>query len=370
MTNKFFLIIPPGFESLAKDELLEKWTRHFPSIPSPSLEMVSGGISLEADLPIGFSLNLILKIPTRVLLRLETFKCRDFPKLFNKVIKINWNIYLLGKLPEINSTSKSSRIFDSRKIEKCFHDGINEFYKRQPPKKKYLETEGPLFSLFIRFEDDECTISIDTSGEALYKRGNKTLTSKAPIRENLACGLLYFIKKELKTPIETLIDPMCGSGTFLFESQSFYELNNRRKFDFEFFPLFEKLKLPTLDTSGGYLFKENLGFDIDEKMVDTAKKNLHALNISGISFSKRDIFSDQDQKESPNVVILNPPYGFRIDIKEDLETYFKKIIQTIKRNYSPKILGILIPADIKIKLGKKLSFKNGGIKVNFWVFRP
>jgi len=218
MTYKFFLIIPPGFESLAKDELQEKWSIHFPTIALPTMDLTAGGISLETELPIGASLNLILKIPTRILLRLETFKCRDFPKLFNKVIKLNWNSYLLGKLPEINSTSKSSRIFDSRKIEKCFHDGIKEFYKRQPPKKKNLEKEGPLFSLFVRFEDDECTISIDTSGDPLFKRGVKTLTSKAPIRENLAAGLLYFLKKE--SSIETLIDPMCGSGTFLFESQT------------------------------------------------------------------------------------------------------------------------------------------------------
>lgn len=365
MTYKFFLIVPPGFESLAKDELQEKWSIHFPTITLPTMDLTAGGISLETELPIGASLNLILKIPTRILLRLETFKCRDFPKLFNKVIKLNWNSYLLGKLPEINSTSKSSRIFDSRKIEKCFHDGIKEFYKRQPPKKKSLEKEGPLFSLFVRFEDDECTISIDTSGDPLFKRGVKTLTSKAPIRENLAAGLLYFLKKE--SSIETLIDPMCGSGTFLFESKTFYELNNKRKFDFAFFPLFEKLKLPELNNSGGHLFKDNLGFDIDEKIIDTAKKNLQGLNVS---FAKRDLFSKEISKESPNIVIVNPPYGIRIDIKEDLGPYFKKVIQKIKETYSPKLLGIIIPSDVQFKLGKKLAFKNGGIKVNFWVFRP
>lgn len=370
MDNKFFLIIPLGFESLAKDELLEKWTLHFPEMAPPALEIIPGGISLETDLVIGASLNLILKIPTRILLRLDTFKCRDFPKLYNKVIKLNWNTYLLGKLPEINATSKASRIFDSRKIEKCFHDGILEYYKRQPPKKKNLEKNGPLFSLFIRFENDECTISVDTSGEALFKRGIKTLVSKAPLRENLAAGLLYFLKKELKTEIETLIDPMCGSGTFLFESQAFFDLNNKRKFDFEFFPLFEKLKLPALKNSHKGLFSNHLGFDIDEKIISSAEKNLEGFSSSNISFAKRDLFSKEMPKESPNVVIVNPPYGIRIDIKEDLGPYFKKIIQKIKETYSPNLLGIIIPSDIKIKLGKKLSFKNGGIKVNFWVFRP
>jgi putative N6-adenine-specific DNA methylase len=364
MADKFFLVIPPGFETLALEELQEKWTIHFTG-PLPPNEIKPGGIDLETDLSQGMALNLILKIPTRILLRIDSFKCRDFPKLFKKVIKLNWNNYLLGKVPEINSTSKNSRIFDSRKIEKCFHDGILEHFKRQPPKKKNLEKglNAPLFSIFVRFENDECLISIDSSGDPLYKRGIKTLSSIAPIRENLAAALLYFLKKNLKNNTEILIDPMCGSGTFLLESANFYGLNNQRNFDFKYFPLMEKIIFPNFSPKKLGLFKKHLGFDIDEKMLKNANSNLEGL---GATLAKRDIFSKVSDKESPNVVIVNPPYGKRIKEVPN----FKKLIQTIKENYSPNLLGIIVPSEIHLNLGKKISFKNGGFKVNFWVFKP
>ncbi len=361
MTPKFFLIVPPGFEKLSLEELQEKWPIHFPN-ELPSIDLKTGGIEVSCEIEYGMALNLILKIPTRILLRIESFKCRDFPKLYQKILKVNWNIYLLGKVPSISASSKNSRIFDSRKIEKCFNDGILEFFKRQPPKKKFLEAGSSSlpFSIFVRFENDECTISIDTSGEPLYKRGTKILTSNAPIRENLAAGLLFYLKKHLKNPIDTLIDPMCGSGTFLFESKNFYKLSDQRAFNFKLFPLMEKIKFPQFKPKESGLFENHLGFDIDEKMVETAGKNL------GIPILKRDVYAKITPMEYPNVIIVNPPYGKRLEEKPN----FKSLIKVLKENYSPELIGIIIPADIKINLGKKLSFKNGGIKVNFWVFKP
>ena len=374
-TSKFFLIYPLNLEDLGARELKEKINLFLPN-EAITIHQLAGGIEVECSIRTGFLLNHILRSPTRILMRVSEFKCRDFPKLYQKISKINWSHLLLGIEPQIETSSINSRLFDSRKIEKAAVDGVLEFYRRQPPKKKYQElakskVSEDLPKIFLRFNNDVCTVSIDCTGKRIHLRDEKILTGHAPIRESLAYLLLTELEKSINIDINTctLIDPMCGSGTFLLEAKNKYNISSNRSFAYQNMPIAmnDNLTLPQAFEQPKYLFANLVGFDIDEKIVDQATKNLVDIKIK-----KDDLFSSTLHNYSKAVVITNPPYGIRIGSNINAK-FFENIILEIEKKFRASFLGIIIPDEFNINLPRncqlinKRSFSNGGIPVSFYV---
>lgn len=373
--NIFFITFPVGLENFGEDELALKWPLHFPTTNYILQKRVMGGIEIECPTEMGFLLNLILKCPSRILMRLHSFKCRDVPKLFQKTSKFKWAPYLLSTTPKVHITANESRLFDSRKIEKAFHDGVEEFYRHQPMKKKYQELNIKTINapeIFIRFENDTCTFSLDTTGELLHKRGEKVLTGHAPIRESLASLLLMALGDQ---PTSTLIDPMCGSGTFLIEAYDFFKINSNRDFSYQHTPLYMETRTIkiTLNNNDKSLYEKILGFDNDQGIVDEAKANIGEKDINIL---KQDIFTEKKTNDKDCVVVVNPPYGKRVGNKSEIDIkYYLNIVKSIQQNYSPKKIGIIIPQDYTLRSTKEMNiikaipFKNGGIAVVFYIIQ-
>lgn len=374
----FFLIYPPGLEDLGERELLLKYPLIETAVPLSVRAVIPGGIEIECPLHTGFKLNLILKTPVRILVRLTEFKCRDFPKLYQKVSKFNWAPWMLGQSPEVECSSKNSRLFDSRKIEKAVADGVKEFYRHKPVKKKYLDRlelvkdkkEKNLPEIYFRAEDDVVTLSLDTTGERLNLRGEKPASGLAPIRENLAALLLL----ELKAFTEgesSLIDPMCGSGTFLIEAKNFYKWTSER--DFAFMNMPAAMDAPghfvNTEPMGLSLFSKTVGFDISADVIQQAKKN----DPEG-DYRKEDLMAKTVHNFPNPAVIVNPPYGVRVGENINLD-FFLRVIRSVKEKFNPQILGIIIPAEHRIysnnewKVEKARPFKNGGLDVVFYLIR-
>lgn len=358
----FFLTFPVGLEILGESELNLKWPLFFPNENYKIETRVMGGLEISCKKEIGFLLNHILKCPSRILMRLTSFKCRDVPKLFQRTSKYNWAPYLLSVNPKLHIAATESRLFDSRKIEKAFHDGVAEFFRHQPMKKKYMELKVNFApEIFIRFLDDTCTFSLDTTGELLHKRGDKTAMGHAPIRESLASLLLMGLGSDEEA---TLIDPMCGSGTFLSESLDFFKVNNIREFSYQNTPYFRELKTKPIlpQDQNKKLFNKHIGFDIDTKM-----------DHKDIEFKNIDVFKANSTNEKNCFIIVNPPYGKRIGDKNEINpSYYLKILESIKINYSPNLIGIIIPEEHNFKIKnltvvRSYAFKNGGIPVIFYV---
>lgn len=377
---QFYIIYPLGLSDLGLYELKEKWSLHYPDQNLEILSIDDGGVLINVTTLQGFSLNHILRSPTRILLRVAELKARDFPKLFNKISKLPMKHLLIGQTPEVEASATNSKLFDSRKITKAIQDGILESYRKQPVKKKYLDhlasnKEADLPKLYYRAVDDNITISIDTTGELLHKRGEKIYTGLAPIRESLASLLLAALTHGLEEKGYTLIDPMSGSGTFLIEAHDAYKINNDRPYAYQYFPLWidylpKKQFLDNLKSSDNDKFAKYLGFEINEDVIKLAKKNTETKNIQ---IQKADIFSKGDFVLGDNLVIINPPYGLRVGEKSDINVdYYKKIIQAIREKYAPIRLGIIIPEEYRYNpspkdLVARLPFKNGGLPVNFFI---
>lgn len=381
---RFFIVYPLDLEDLGLQELTEKFSIHFAGQTQVEtftiIKKVPGGLEIECPFLIGISLNTLLRTPTRILLRLGEFKCRDAPKLFQKISKFNWAPWLIGQIPEVESATSNSRLFDSRKIEKAIQDGVLQYYRHKPLKKKYLEhltavnkNGGVLPKIYFRAVDDTCTLSLDTTGERLHLRGEKNLLALAPIRENLAALLLRELKRHLLTKPFTLIDPMCGSGTFLLEAYRDHYVTKEREFSFNHLPLVldNYLKLKNFVSTPQQDFSALMGFDINKNVTYQAQINCTGTNIS---ISNADLFDGKTINSENTAVIINPPYGVRVGEKSEINlAYYLKIIEAVKNKFNPIFLGIIIPIDYQLKSNKLFkiksirTFKNGGIEVVFYI---
>ncbi len=385
----FFFQVPLGLEQLALKELNLKFPGLFPAKALSHAQIEEGGFTMELPLNQGLTLNYWLKIPNRILLRFAHFKCRDLPKLFNKISKLPWSPFFAGQDYTIKVSAKKSRLFDERKIIKTTRDALNKVLKAQEPKaiaKKRVQSFKD-WHLFIRFEEDWCTLSIDTSGERLGLRGYKTRVGVAPLRENLASALFFFCALSFKEENEgltralTIVDPFCGSGTLLCEAALFFEPNLFRNYAFEFFAGNDKFQRPSSFRLERELFL--LGSDCNEERVQDTLTNIKEASLSTLhhhiqvgdltqkEFRKRlshEIFAG----EIAPWLLSNPPYGKRVpqelsarDLLEEFKSWgpFERIGLLLPRE---QLAGLTPPKGILHHA--HLDFVHGGDKVRFAIF--
>ena len=396
----FYLVISPGLEEISLNEIKNKWVVFFPNEEVPEIKKLVGGLEVSLSLEKGVLLNQILKIPTRILLRVKDFKCRDLPKLFNKIKNIDWSPFLSETPASVKISCHQSRLFHTNKIEQTTFKAFQAYFKGFPAKKKFIENakKFPATALYIRFENDICTLSIDTSGDPLYKRSKRPFNGKAPIRENYGAALCFSLKKEIELINKNqkkadfhLIDPMCGSGTFLVEANNWLKPNLERSFSYFSYPCFKltppsalkKSNLNDISRDKTSLFFTTRGYEASSGVLKKTKEN-NLNNESSINISKHDLFSNDhmiDLPKSNRVVIFNPPYGKRIKLSQKPTSYYPALFKKIKEKINPDFLAVVfpLPEDEKDKniilnslspyrLLKKIAFKNGGIPVFFMIF--
>lgn len=355
----FYLIVNPGLESVAKLELFEAWLQApaFFSLESlPEVRVSKGGLEFRAPLDFGFFLNRVLKIPNRILLRLKTFDADHESKLIKGLSEMEWGEWLKKGSPyQLQFTSKSSRLSYKRQAEQI----LQKILKGHKQSKE----EGPLFQ--IRIFRDQCTLSLDTTGERAQFRGEGKKVSRAPLRDNLAAGLLRILLQGLDGDIE-LIDPMCGSGTFLIEALSMGSLSSRR-FAFEDFPVSQNF--PEMESKSQNSKIRGVGFDKDPAALEPARQNLKNFSSQSYQVELGDLFA-KDSYPAPmttRVVVVNPPWGKRLKIEN------KNFLQAIDQKFQPQRIGMLVPAkwsykDISMEKVKDVLVLNSGLENRFLLF--
>lgn len=395
LLRKFYLVIAPGLVKLGEHELQEKWPLILGQLKNRSLEnsltqvkwqVFQDGIELyDVPLLIGCYLNLYLKIPTRILLRVKEFRCRDFPKLFKKTCKIDWDEYLVSPNIKCHVAAHKSRLMHHKRLSATLTDGIRKYFSAKQGRDKGF-CEDIAADVYLRLNEDNCVISINTSGEALYKRYPDKKVGKAPIRENLAAALLLFMQNHLKDRglaenlPASLLDPMAGSGTFLLEAKHYWQAHVRKDYTFCSFPAIKKdvgsriFQDPVM-LKAANLFHSYFAYDCEDSVVEIARENLAS---SHIEITKNDLFKDVPEQigSGPRLVIVNPPYGVRLKIAQEKQHYFRKIVSRIISTWRPEVIGILLPqqansyklaARSDYKMVAKMNCINGGLKMTFFL---
>ncbi len=374
MLRQFYVVGQPGLEEEMQQEILEVWpylleTDARPnSTPPIFLQQETGGWLIEAPLILGLQLNYFLRVASRVLLRLDEFKVRDFSKLNDRLRKIPLESYFSKQDFRVEVAASKSRLNNEKRIL--------EVATKAWPKIQ----DDATAALMIRMYDDICTISVDTTGVHLHRRDpmdSDKWIGEAPIRETLAAFCLRCLGSD---PEATLWDPMAGSGTFLKEAALQRQGNFQRSYSFQKFAMTPKLlKLAALEKNYPEFsapFQSYWASDNDEKMLSVLKKNLSELPQKKLF--RQDIFTMSTPGELPRKLwlVTNPPYGERLEFKEG----FSQLGATLGKIPAER-LGVILPkgrhgeffkglnSAREWKLLRQNFFKNGGIPVEFSVFQ-
>lgn len=367
---EFFAVAQPGLEDLVEAEIRE-WR------PDLKLQTEHGGVTFFAPLSEGVALNLCLKTATRILVRVARFRCRDFPKLFKIVSRFPWDQWIHPDCHlQVQASTRVSRLKIKARIEDTCLDAWAEFQEEKGVKTNRKK----LIDLYVRFADDVCTLSLDTSGERLHKRGERTLIGEAPLRESIAAALIQNMGRQHgggEGGVE-VIDPMMGSGTFLIEAALRDQVMDRRDFAFENFVGLADSRVE-LKVARPQI-KKVIGFELDRKTIQAAKANLSNSSVGlEVDLKNQDIFqaASLPKTDKPRWVFVNPPYGERLSVKEPLAEYYAKLFAACEKAVHPDKACFILPSKVvkgkfqlppAWKVIEKRPFLNGGIPVVAFVF--
>ncbi len=368
--HHFFAVCSPGLKNVCKNEMLSL------GFPEKSLKSVSGGIDFKSKLETCLLFNLYLRSPSRILMRLCRFKADSFRKLEKKINTIDWVLYLpKNAIIKFIVTTKKSRLYHTdaiaQRCEKIIQDQLNS--------SKTLHSSTQTQSnqtIYIRADNNHFTISLDSTGDLLFKRGIKKMVYKAPLRENLAFAMLFWARFSKQ---DILIDPMCGSGSFSLEAammKTNIPAGFFRSFAFENWPGFSKKKYAYIKKQARKQFLRFPGAqifasDINDQALKAAEQNMSNPHLNSvIDIFQKDFFSIYPSRISPEkkgVVMLNPPYGKRLDEKKDTQAFYKEMGEKLLKDFTGWRLGIILPSrQFKSYLELKLELKpifHGGLDI-------
>lgn len=339
------------------------------------LVAIDGRITFEGDIETVAKCNLYLRTANRVEIIVGEFKADDFDKLFDGIKAVPWEEYM-PKDASIVVSAKSvmSKLFAYSAIQSITKKAICERLK-SAYKSIILAESGSRYKVETAIRKDVVTVSIDTSGEGLHRRGYRGLVGEAPLKETLAAALIDF---SVWNPSRPLADLFCGSGTIPIEA-CLIALNipsgMNREFDFLGWSdknreIFDKIKE---DARGKIEYDKEVrisGFDIDEKQLSLARK--HA-NLAGVA--EKIHFQRMDMREfssrfSHGVIISNPPYGERLSERREIEKLYRDYGKVVKSLDEWCCYTLTSVDDFERLFGRKADKKrkiyNGRLECNYY----
>ena len=365
MTQPFeiFMTATPGLENAL---LAEAQERGF-----ADAQMTQGGVTFMGTWPDVWRANLVMRGATRVLARIGSFMAFHLAQLDKRAHKFPWGDVLRTDVPlrvEV-ATNKKSKIYHAGAATQRIETALKE--------NGYQISADAALALKVRIDDNRVTISIDTSGESLHKRGHKEAVGKAPMRETLASLMLRECGYDGTEPV---MDPMCGSGTFLIEAAEIAAglyPGRSRSFAFEKLASFDAMAWEEMRKMGEITHPTDIHFygsDRDAGAVRMATANAERAGVGHmISFENLDAKDIQRPNGAPGLVICNPPYGGRIGNPKLLFGLYASLGTALKDRFKGWRVGI-ITSDPALANATGLPFKpkgapipHGGLKV--WLFQ-
>lgn len=356
-----------GLEDVLAKELLRLGAR--------DIEVHKRSVSFTGDKGFIYKLNFCLRTALRVLRPLITFTVNSPEELHAQAKQIEWSNYFnvdqsFAVDVVMNSELFANSMFPGLKIK----DGIVDYFREKTTKRPDVNKEDPDIYIYAHIFKDRCTIALDTSGEPLFKRGYRQDTEAAPMSEVLAAGLVMLSGWERHLP---LVDFMCGSGTILIEAALIAADIPpgcfRKKYAFQSWPDYDEALFETISESALARIRDNDGYiygcDRMERAVEKAKLNITAANVDDMIKVKTSDFRDFVPPAGRGVVIVNPPYGERLQVDE-LSKFYESIGDHIKKNYQGYTVWIIspwsgAPKNIGLHASKKITLYNGPLECRF-----
>ena len=328
-------------------------------------------VTFEGDLASLYKMNISLRTALRVLVPIKSIRSANEKQLYSKVRSINWNNYLTpSQTFAIDVVGKSETFTNSLYAAQVVKDAIVDRIRNDQGERPTVDKNNPDIAFHVMLNGDRITLSLDSSGEPLFKRGYRVETGIAPINEVLAAGILMTASWDGKG---NYLDPMCGSGTFLIEAamiaanippqfkRKHFAFQNWNNYDAKTYEFIRDTRMKRIQNPTG----EIVGYDIDINVLESAQKNIDSAGLSEFITLKKQDFFESKKEHFPVLLVFNPPYNERISSEN--QEFYKKIGDTLKQSY-PNTWAWFITSDLEalkyvgLRPSKKIPLYNGRLE--------
>lgn len=365
----FYASCPQGLADLVEKELqsfgLKTW------------EKTAGGVIFESNWAGCYKANLNSRFASRILKPVLDFPAYQNDELYHNIQKHDFTKYIKpNQTMAVDVVVKECKLHDQRFVAMKIKDAIVDQFRDKFGVRPDVDSKEPHLRIHVRGFKNQFAVSIDTSGHSLFMRGYRLKTGEAPLKENLAAGLLGLAEWDKKTPI---VDLFCGSGTILIEA-ALMALNvapglQRKSFGFMHLLDFDKEAWDDVVQEAIENEKEELdfkfyGYDVDKKVLDIAKRNAKSAGVAEHIIFKSTSVSVALPPEEKCIVICNPPYGSRIGDEDNLKDVYRDLGFTLKHRFTGTEAWVLsgnkdLLAEMKLKSTRKHFVYNGNIECRF-----
>ncbi|HYG53779.1 MAG TPA: THUMP domain-containing protein [Burkholderiales bacterium] len=367
-SSRFFATAPRGLEALLLAEVKSAGATDSAAVP--------GGVTFSGTWETCYRLNLWSRIASRVLWRVAEFDYRNEVDLYAAVHRVDWTkFFAVQKTIRVNVTAQRSPLksleFATLRIKDAVCDRFREATGRRPD----VERTAPDVRIHAFLESDKGQVYLDTSGEPLFKRGWRAGHADAPLRENLAAGI---IKLTGWHPGEPLLDPMCGGATLLVEAGTMARgraPGAKRSFGFSNLLSFKReVWEAVLNEEAASPANPSLhGSDTEPKALNAARRNLAAAGVERWVTLERSDVLERAAPAPSGVLVMNPPYGERMGSPEELAEFYPRLGNALKQRFAGWRCYIFtadmrLPKLIRLQPSRRTPLWNGALECRLYEF--
>jgi putative N6-adenine-specific DNA methylase len=370
--NHYFTTCPRGLEALLAEDLAHAGGKDIATVP--------GGAGCSGSLETGYRINLESRIATRVLWRAARGAYRSEADIYRLAYDVDWSrLFSVDRSIRVYVTAIRSPLKSLEFITLKVKDAVCDRFRADTGRRPSVNTKNPEVRVHLFITEKEATLYLDTSGEPLYVRGHKLAKVGAPLKENLAAGILRLSGWQPGTP---LLDPMCGSGTFLLEAAQIclddapglsrepgdFGFEHLKSFDAG---LWRKLQREAAERRREAVALPLFGSDSDRDAVARTRQNLAGAGLDAlVTLETSDLLSRAAPVPS-GVMVANPPYGERLGSEEELAAFYPPLGDALKRHFAGWSCWFLsadtrLPKLIRLQTSRKIPLYNGALECRLY----
>jgi putative N6-adenine-specific DNA methylase len=370
--ENFFATCPRGLEKVLGTEL--------EALGASETEIVDGGVAFSGPLALCYAVNLESRVASRVLWRVGGAAYRSEEDIYRAARALPWpTLFDVSRSIRVNVSAIKSPVKSLEFVTLRVKDAVCDVFREARGARPDVDTQAPDVRIHAFLTRNEVTLYLDTSGEALFKRGWRVAAGDAPLRENLAAGILRLAGWAVPIP---LLDPMCGSGTFLIEAAMMaldVAPGLNRPFGFERLANYDSEKWQALRKNALARRKPAAplpihGRDKSGEMLALAHENLAKTGLADAVQLKQMDGLDGGPPGSSGIIVMNPPYGERVAAKDDLAAFYPKLGDALKQRHTGWTAYVLsadpsLPRLIGLKATRRTPLYNGAIECRLFEYR-
>lgn len=332
-------------------------------------------VTAEGDLETLYRINYACRTALRVLVPIHHFRATHERRLYSKIRQIDWTEHLdVDQTLAVDAVTYSRHFRHSKYVALKTKDAIVDQFRDRFQRRPNVDVRQPDLRIHVHVSNDLCTVSLDSSGESLHKRGYRVDTVEAPINEVLAAGMVLLSGWQAD---RTFIDPMCGSGTILTEAAliaaNIPPQRQRRHFGFQTWKNYDKRLWQSVkeqaEAGSRSVEVPILGFDRDFTAVKISHQNIMAAELSGSIQVERQKFEKLEPPPGPGLVMMNPPYDERMT-EADIQAFYQMIGDQLKQSFAGYEAWLISSnskalKSIGLRASRRLILFNGPLECRF-----